>query len=375
MKIKSKLIYIISLLSIIGITGLFPMVANAENYIIPYFVKNDYVTSADQLYDYYLSRHPNENNNINNKFCYYNGQNDYYWFYSILLLDDTNGMSYRFGATQNGRVRSNGGNTYSAEIYVSKSTGEMTERYEYSYIDVTDPTRVYDLQGLDCYYEGTEDIFIKAVEQNGQSGAGQVGNIGVNGLDEFKPDFDIDDNAPDMFKNIYNLLGTIRNAINNQFNKLNDLLGGKLDFISDILTGIKDFVSNITDKIEEQLREFKEFVEYFTEPIDIDRILQAINDNNLIGKIVNIGQNINIGLFNGTGGSYNSTNIPTFHYTFELLNHRFSIDFDFSWYEPIREKYLNVLLTFLYVGFGLYMFKQLPNIISGIGTSTRKGQE
>lgn len=46
---------------------------------------------------------------------------------------------------------------------------------------------------------------------------------------------------------------------------------------------------------------------------------------------------------------------------------------DFSWYERIREPFLTVFGTFFIVGFCFYCFRQIPNILHGVGAGASSG--
>lgn len=317
---------------------------NAENVsYIPTFVSNEYVKNANVLYDYYLNN-TNIVGNINNKFCYFDGQNQFYYFYDILIVTDPDNIGSRlFYFPDTNRVLSTSGNTYSAEIRVDKSNGNFSIHSEYSYITIYDTSRIYDNQILNIYYYGTEDIYCYAVQP---TGAGQVANIGTDGLTQFVPDDDLDDDNPSFLKWIYNLTGTIRNTLNN----------------------IRNTVNEFKDNVSSKLEDIKQKIDYLKEPLNNQRLYTTFQNTNIYSLSQSVGTSVDnlSNLFTSVG----SRTTATAYFDLDFSNVQFyqsvgNVRLDFSWYSSLKPYVNNLFKLFLILSLIIYILKTLPDLIRG----------
>lgn len=206
------------------------------------------------------------------------------------------------------------------------------------------------------------------------SGEGNVSPDGNNGFDlDFRVDLDLDltgilDKLDIIIANqeeYGGLLGLIAGKLDSMLGKLDSLIF-KLDILSN---AIFDNQGSATDTTTET------------------QIITAILGNQVTGYFLNATQDLQqLGsVLTTDSSSMLPVEWPDVEFTFhwQLPFHPphthipttfdFPVRLSFSWYDNIRSRVLPVILAFLYMGWILYAFRQIPSVISGLSGGASAG--
>lgn len=189
------------------------------------------------------------------------------------------------------------------------------------------------------------------------------------------PSFDNTD-IPSSIGSLYNILrwsygylipglgNYIVDSINWGFQKI---INNFRNVINSLQDAIEDFISPITSS----LSDIKDFFDYITEPLDLDEIETALNSSTTY-SLVNVASSL-INTYQNYFDSITAPSSLSFHVPYTILTKTGFVDFDFSWYADIRDSVLPWIVGFLYMGFGLALFRSFPSIIHGVSGILQKG--
>lgn len=221
----------------------------------------------------------------------------------------------------------------------------------------------------------------------------------------FVPDYPSGTNAPDKVPSVYNPTSynwttppsfdnsSVLNAleslkdlylwmagnIEGAFDNLIDNIGGFFKYIGDTIqyygnaiidtlnNGIQTFYNNMKSLIEPIVEKFN----YITEPLDLDRV-ESFLQSSTTYSLVSVGSSLK-NTFSNYFDSITAPSTLSFHIPYNILTKSGYIDFNFGWYADIRDDVLPWIVGFLYMGFGLALFRSFPSIIHGVSGILQKG--
>lgn len=142
-----------------------------------------------------------------------------------------------------------------------------------------------------------------------------------------------------------------------------------------VLNGLQNGINTIIDK----LTDIQGGINQVVGVPSSGTVASIAQDSDVMGGFIEVTSNAN-GLVTGIFEDFGSNDIPTsadmdFDYPFHwsvYKNGSFedkttSVHISFGWYESIRSKVLLVIGVFMVVGFVVYIIKQIPNFINGVG--------
>lgn len=149
---------------------------------------------------------------------------------------------------------------------------------------------------------------------------------------------------------------------------------------SSVLEGF-GVVGEISGKISDFNDDFNETTEVPTN----NQLTSILNDTEVIGSLVAITSEAYTGF---SSVFAEPDQVTSSDMVFDLPFHYQIYDYDsgsfvdrvknvrisFAWYESIRSKVLTVIVVFMCLGFGMYLFRQIPNLINGVSGGASAGQ-
>lgn len=207
---------------------------------------------------------------------------------------------------------------------------------------------------------------------DGSGGSSEGGSSGIGGTFDFELDLNLDDSA---------IIGAIEGV--------GDDIGGSLDDISGSLDDIGGSLDTIEGKIDTSnnwlQRIWTAITDYFTPPTK-QEILSAFDDfpliQDLIDTINTTKTSVN-SIFDFSSITPKTANNVDFDYDFNwkvydpdtssFVTKTTTIHIIFSWFESVRTPVTLVLSVFLTLGFLVYLFRQIPNLINGVGGGASAG--
>ena len=149
---------------------------------------------------------------------------------------------------------------------------------------------------------------------------------------------------------------------------------------SSVLDGF-GVLGEISGKISDFNDDFNEKTEVPTN----NQLTSVLNDSEVIGSMVAIASEAYTGFSTVFSEPETVTSsdmifdLP-FHYqiydydTGSFVDHVKYVRISFAWYESIRSKVLTVIVVFMCLGFGMYLFRQIPNLINGVSGGASAGE-
>ena len=345
----------------------FELVVNAEE-LTPIIPTNNFeYSSADDMLDF-LSNLPD------NPYRFYGCQ-------TLVVLVSQDQYFYRMDVyltplpTQNGDFL---GTPLSAQVdgnYIDLLSGTYTLSYRINYDKEDNELRVSsvsiplhyidnDMQVLflnerDVYYQNTENVAIKALEQSGPDFPdGDYTGHSV------KPPFYDDENTPsipdtetlsdnNLLKRIANGILDLGNKVKNGFNNIYD--------------NIKDFTQPYYEEFLKLYNAIRGGIDYIKQPIDLDAVKTKINNLTIMQDINTITIDVNTlkNLFNGASPKTDSNAQFVIDFTPVEMFNTGPVVVDFTFYASIRSICNAFILMSVILSFILYILKALPDIIRG----------
>lgn len=171
-----------------------------------------------------------------------------------------------------------------------------------------------------------------------------------------------------LFSNLSGLFNTLTNNLENFVNYIVD----SLFYVSNnIVSAIQDFATDFYNNMVSLFEPILDTLSYFVEPLDVDQVETALESTSFY-SLVSVGST-----FKDTFSNYfDSITVPSslsFHIPYTILTKQGYIDFDFGWYNGVKNSVLPWIVGFLYAGFGLALFRSIPSLIHGVSGVSRKG--
>ncbi|MCQ2738146.1 MAG: hypothetical protein MJ224_06020 [archaeon] len=265
--------------------------------------------------------------------------------YDLSRSDFLAGRSYRFDATySSGR-----------EIgYIKLDLSQSNFGYGSGY------AKTFTIDSLNTYNTGyviaSSDNFIL-------SGSNPTWIIFQKNIEEPEPDYQghpkppvFDGDYPDEIQDSSNILTKI-------FNRLGKIGNDIREFNNNIFDNFKDFFKPYLDNITQWIKDIRDYI--FEEP-DMTTCAQLVKESG-IGQLLS-GAKICYDLFiNAVREADEFNSVPRFSWTFILLEHEFTIAYDFGWYNSdVKRLFLSVFIPFWLLGCLIYLCKIIPDMLSGV---------
>lgn len=168
-----------------------------------------------------------------------------------------------------------------------------------------------------------------------------------------------------------NLKGEIANLLNN-LKSLAEYIGKTIQYYGNaIISTLNNFIQNFYDNMSSLVQPIYEKLVYFTEPLDLQEVENALSSSSTYSLVTSASS-----LKNTYQNFFDSITVPStlsFSIPYTILTQTGYIDFNFGWYADIRDSVLPWIVGFLYMGFGLALFRSFPSIIHGVSGILQKG--
>jgi len=168
------------------------------------------------------------------------------------------------------------------------------------------------------------------------------------------------------------------------FSAILDKLDSLFDGFSDLFDDLKNTLGNLLDTIKDDIADIKDIVFGIENPaknVTGTWIMNEFNSNSVFGGIIQLTSafSANIGLlFSDLGNVTFTDGFPVVVYDWDwvlpFLDSPYfddvilggTIRVNFRWWEDVGPILLPIIFTFIYLGWFLYIFRQIPNFINGV---------
>ena len=214
--------------------------------------------------------------------------------------------------------------------------------------------------GIDIYSSGDRLGFICGVPR-------EIGTGAINGEAFGKvTDSDGNESSIDLELN----LNYDDSGVTSRLDELNSSVSDGIGVLGDISGKISTLNDNVIEAKEVPTN---------------NQLTSVLNDSEVIGSLVAITSEAYTGfstVFSEPDEVTSSDMIfdLPFHYQVydydsgSFTDHVKNVRISFAWYEPIRNKVCTVIIVFMCLGFGMYIFRQIPNLINGVSGGASAGE-
>lgn len=258
-----------------------------------------------------------------------------------------NGISYRFDSATGSTGRKLG--------YISFDLSDFNFGYTSG-----SGGKTFTINSLNTYSTGyvvaSSDNFIL-------SGSTPTWIIFQKQIEEPEPDYqghpkppEFDGDYPDETNDATNILTKI-------FNRLGKIGNDIREFNNNIFDNFKDFFKPYLDNITQWIKDIRDYI--FEEP-DMTTCAQLVMDSG-VGQLMSAAKTCYELFINAVREADEYNSVPRFSWTFTLLEHDFTIAYDFGWYNAdVKRLFLSVFIPFWLLGCLIYLCKIIPDMLSGV---------